>query len=163
MSRLLASVLGIGFLRPAPGTWGSLAALGLGFGILQAGGVWLLCAAGVATWIAGLWAARDVIATSGDHDPSWVVIDEVVGQWIALLPVAYGAQRMSADLLALWPGWIAAFALFRLFDIWKPWLVGRADRRGDALGLMMDDVWAGIFAALGVIGLAALAHGVLLR
>ena len=48
--------------------------------------------------------------------------------------------------------------LFRLFDISKPWLVGRADRRGDAMGVMLDDVWAGIFAALGVVILAVLYH-----
>jgi len=163
MSRLFASLFGVGFLKPAPGTWGSLAALPLAFGILMLGGPWLLVIVSVIVWIAGLLSARVVIATGGDHDPSWVVIDEVVGQWIALVPVAYGAQRMSADLLALWPGWVAAFVLFRLFDIWKPWLVGRADRRGDAFGLMMDDVWAGLFAALGVIVLAGLAHGVLMR
>jgi phosphatidylglycerophosphatase A len=60
----------------------------------------------------------------------------------------------------MWPGWIAAFALFRLFDIWKPWIIGWADRRGDALGVMLDDVIAGIFAAIGVVVLAGLAHGV---
>ncbi len=163
MSRLVASVLGLGFLRPAPGTWASLLALALAYLILLAGGTWLLVVLGAAAWLVGLAAARQVIATSSEHDPAWVVIDEVVGQWIALLPVAYGAQRMSADLLDLWPGWIAALVLFRLFDVWKPWLAGRADRRGDALGLMMDDVWAGLFAALAVILLAGLAHGVLMR
>ena len=69
---------------------------------------------------------------------------------------------MSADLLELYPGWIAAFVLFRLFDIWKPWLVGRADARGDALGVMLDDVIAGVFAAIGVAALAALFHLVLM-
>jgi phosphatidylglycerophosphatase A len=64
--------------------------------------------------------------------------------------------------LALYPGWIAAFVLFRLFDIWKPWLVGRADARGDALGVMLDDVIAGVFAAIGVAALAALFHLVLM-
>lgn len=159
----MASVLGVGFLRPAPGTWGALAGLLLAFLVLSAGGAWLLVGLGVALWAAGLEAARRVIAEGGEKDPPWIVVDEVVGQWIALLPVAYGARRMSADLLDLWPGWLAAFALFRLFDVWKPWLAGRADRRGDALGLMMDDVWAGIFAALAVVLLAGLAHGVLMR
>ena len=90
------------------------------------------------------------------------MVDEVVGQWIALFPVASGAMMMSAGLLALYPGWIAAFVLFRLFDIWKPWLVGRADARGDELGVMLDDVIAGVFAAFGVIALAALFHLVLM-
>ena len=88
-----------------------------------------------------------------------MVIDEVAGQWIALWPVAFGAAMMNAAPSALWPGWVAGFALFRLFDIAKPGWVGRADRRGDALGLMLDDVIAGVFAALGVIVLAGLSHG----
>ena len=163
MSRLVASLFGVGFLRPAPGTWGSLAALVLAWVLMTLGGAVLLALATLAAVAIGLALARAVIAEAGDTDPSWFVIDEVAGQWIALLPVAYGAQRMSADPLALWPGWVAAFLLFRLLDVWKPWLVGRADRRGDAVGLMLDDVWAGLFAALGVVVLAGLAHGVLMR
>uniref|UniRef100_UPI0025D95FA8 phosphatidylglycerophosphatase A family protein n=1 Tax=Roseobacter sp. TaxID=1907202 RepID=UPI0025D95FA8 len=89
------------------------------------------------------------------------VIDELVGQWIALLPLSYAAWSMGISMLVMWPGWIAAFALFRLFDIWKPGPVGWADRRGDALGVMLDDVIAGVFAALGVLALAGLYHGVL--
>jgi phosphatidylglycerophosphatase A len=53
------------------------------------------------------------------------------------------------------------FLLFRLFDIWKPWLVGRADRRGDAAGVMLDDLWAGLFAGIGSVVLAGVYHGVL--
>ena len=159
----MASVLGVGFLRPGPGTWGSLASVLLAYGVLSLGGPWLLVVLTALVWALGLAVARRVIAETGDHDPGWVVIDEVAGQWIALLPVAYGAARMDAPLLALWPGWVAAFLLFRLFDIAKPWLAGRADRRGDAFGLMMDDVWAGLFAAGGVVVLAGLAHGVLMR
>ena len=60
-----------------------------------------------------------------------------------------------------WPGWIAAFVLFRFFDITKLGPVGWADRRGDPLGVMLDDVIAGVFAALGVLALAALYHGAL--
>ena len=98
---------------------------------------------------------------SKDHDPSEIVIDEVTGQFIALLPLSYASWMHGIDILAMWPGWIAAFALFRLFDITKPGPIGWADRRGDALGVMLDDVIAGIFAAIGVIGLAGLWHGVL--
>jgi phosphatidylglycerophosphatase A len=61
----------------------------------------------------------------------------------------------------LWPGWVAAFVLFRLFDITKPGPVGWADRRGDALGVMLDDVIAGVFAAVGVVILAGLSHAVM--
>lgn len=160
--RWIASVGGVGFLRPAPGTWGSLAALPLAYGLHLLGGVWLLLLATGVAYGLGLMATRALTAASQDHDPSWIVIDEVVGQWIALFPVSFGAGMMGVEIWRLWPGWIAAFLLFRLFDIWKPWLVGVMDRRGDAAGVMLDDVVAGMFAALGVIVLAVLSHGLLM-
>lgn len=162
MMKLVATFFGVGLLRPAPGTWGSLAALPVAYAVLSFGGFWLLVNLTVFVFMSGWIAARELTAGQEDHDPSFIVIDEVVGQWIALFPVGYGAMMMSVDLLALYPGWIAAFLLFRLFDIWKPWIVGRADARDDALGLMLDDVIAGVFAALGVIGFAALFHLVLM-
>ena len=67
---------------------------------------------------------------------------------------------MGVDITALWPGWIAAFVMFRLFDIIKPGPIGWADRRNDAVGVMLDDVIAGAFAALCVWGMAAVAHGI---
>ena len=151
-----------GFMKPAPGTWGSLAALPFVWLLHLVGGPWALAAAIVAGWFAGLWAIRGLLADSDSEDPSEIVIDEVVGMWIAMLPVSLGAWAMGADILALYPGWIAAFLGFRLFDIWKPWLVGRADRRGDALGVMLDDVWAGVFAGVVTMALAALSHMVLM-
>lgn len=160
--RWVASVGGIGFLKPAPGTWGSLAALPLAYGIHQIGGFWFLLNMTVFVFVTGWIATQKVTQSSEDHDPSWVVIDEVVGQWIALFPVSYGAGLMGIDVTRLWPGWIAGFLLFRLFDIWKPWLVGRADRMGTPLGVMLDDVVAGVFAAICATALASLYHGVLM-
>ncbi|SPH17787.1 Phosphatidylglycerophosphatase A [Defluviimonas aquaemixtae] len=162
-ARLFATFFGAGLLRPAPGTWGSLAALPAAWLIVKAAGPWGLVIATLVVFVFG-WGAT-AVETHGkaDHDPSEIVIDEVVGQWIALFPIVIGASRAGADLLALWPGWVAAFLLFRLFDIWKPWLVGWADRRGDALGVMLDDVVAGVFAAVCVTLLAALWHGIFLR
>ena len=159
MMHLVATFGGVGHLRPAPGTWGSLAALPAALLLCWLGGPWLLVLGIVTVTALGLAAARAEIAATGDTDPGHVVIDEVAGQWIALAPVAFGAGIMTVPVTALWPGWIAAFALFRLFDILKPGPIGRADRRGDALGLMLDDVIAGIFAALGVVLLAGIAHG----
>ncbi len=158
----IASVCGVGFLRPAPGTWGSLAALPLAYGIHQIGGFWFLLNLTVFAFISGLIATQRVTEGAEDHDPSWVVIDEVVGQWIALFPVSYGAAMMGIGIERLWPGWIAAFVLFRLFDITKPWLVGRADRMGTPMGVMLDDVIAGVFAAIGVIALASVYHGAMM-
>jgi phosphatidylglycerophosphatase A len=158
MSHLIATFFYVGHMRPAPGTWGSLAALPFAWIIITFTDFWGLLAFSIITFWVGLWATREDTRGKDDHDPSEIVIDEVAGQWIALLPVAYGANMMNVDVLALWPGWIAAFALFRLFDITKPSLVGWADRRDDAMGVMLDDVIAGIFAAISVIVMAGAAH-----
>lgn len=158
MRRLFLSFFGAGYLRPAPGTWGSLAALPAAWVLHLIGGPVALALAAGLFYAAGLAAVRGETEGREDSDPSWIVIDEVVGQWIALLPVSAGATVVGADVRELWPGILAAFLLFRLFDVWKPWLVGRADARGDAEGVMLDDVWAGLFAAAGGILLAALAH-----
>lgn len=161
LSRIIATFLGAGLLRPAPGTWGSLAALPAAWGLHLLGGPLALCAGLVAVFGAGLWAARLETAQSDDPDPSEIVIDEVAGMFVALLPVSFGAAARGVDVLALWPGILTAFVLFRLFDIWKPGPVGWADRRHDPLGLMLDDVIAGVFAALGVMALAFVAHGMM--
>lgn len=166
MSRAVASFLGVGFLRPAPGTWGSLVAVILGFVILEVAGLWAFAAATALAVVAAFWSVADLVRRLGEpghHDPSWVVIDEVTGQWIALLPVAFGAAMNDAAPIDLWPGWVAAFLLFRLFDIWKPGPVGWADRRPGTAGVVLDDLFAGLLAALVVMLLAGLAHGVLLR
>ncbi|SHG71436.1 phosphatidylglycerophosphatase A [Cognatiyoonia sediminum] len=161
MSKLIATFFYVGHLKPAPGTWGSLAALPAAYVITLIGSWPLLALCAAIAYFAGLWATKVETAGKENHDPSEIVIDEVVGQWIALLPVIYGAASSGSNLLALWPGWIAAFVLFRLFDITKPSLVGWADKRDDAVGVMLDDVIAGIMAAIGVLILAALFHLVL--
>ncbi|WP_299783392.1 phosphatidylglycerophosphatase A [uncultured Roseobacter sp.] len=158
---LIATMMGVGYIRPAPGTWGSLVALPWGWLLHVLGGFPLLLLAVLVGFAKGWWATAIMTKDSVDHDPSEIVVDEVVGQWIALLPLSYAAWSMGMNILAMWPGWIAAFLLFRLFDILKPGPVGWADRRGDALGVMLDDVIAGVFAAIGVLILAGLYHGVL--
>jgi phosphatidylglycerophosphatase A len=162
MSRMIATVFYVGTLRPAPGTWGSLAALPLFYLLHQAGGFPLVLIATVAVFFIGWWATTAATRGKEDHDPSEIVIDEVAGQWIALLPVSYGAWAMGADVLALYPGWIVAFAAFRLFDITKPGPVGWADRKHTPLGVMLDDVIAGVMAAVTVGVFAAVAHGLFL-
>ena len=162
LSHLIATVCYVGHLRPASGTWGSLVALPLAWGLHLIAGPWLLIIAIITFYIMGLWATAQETRDGGDHDPSEIVVDELVGQWIAFLPVSIGAAHVGAALTALWPGWVAAFLLFRLFDIWKPGPIGWADRKGDATGVMLDDVIAGVFAAFGVVILAAISHGVML-
>lgn len=160
MRGLFLSFFGAGWLRPAPGTWGSLAALPAAWVVYSLGGPLFLVLGAALLFFLGVRATEAETAQAADHDPGWIVIDEVVGQWIALLPVALGAYHTGISPLKLWPGILAAFVLFRLFDIWKPWLVGRADARGDAMGVLLDDVWAGVFAAITGALLAVLAHGV---
>ena len=158
---VIATFFGAGLLRPAPGTWGSLAALPVALALHMAGGFPLLAVATVIAFGLGWWATAQVTVGAGDHDPSWIVIDEVAGMWIALWAVSWPAWAHGLAVTALWPGWVAAFLLFRLFDIWKPGPVGWADRKGGPLGVMLDDVVAGVFAGLGVAAMAGLWHGVL--
>jgi phosphatidylglycerophosphatase A len=162
LATIIGTVFGVGYIRPAPGTWGSLVALPWAWLLHALGGFPLLLLGVIAAFLKGWWATSKMTEGSDDHDPSEIVIDEVVGQWIALLPLSYAAWSNDIPVHVMWPGWIAAFALFRLFDIWKPWIIGWADRRGDALGVMLDDVIAGVFAAIGVMALAAFSHGVLM-
>lgn len=132
--RAVASLGGVGRIRPAPGTWGSAVVLPLAF----AGPVVCL---GLAAALVGLgaWAiARLKEETGPDHDPSWVVIDEAAGMLVALAAVPPGVP---------WPWLLAAFLLFRLFDIVKRGPVGWLDRRRGAAWVMLDDVAAGAMAA----------------
>lgn len=162
LPRLIATVFYVGLLRPAPGTWGSAAAIPLAWLLHAYGGFPLLLATTIVVFFVG-WAATTAYQRqTGSHDASEIVVDEVVGQWIALFPLSGGLWAMGiSGWLFPWPGWVGAFLMFRLFDIWKPGPIGWADRRKDALGVMLDDVIAGIFAAIAVSAAAAISHGVL--
>jgi phosphatidylglycerophosphatase A len=130
---LVATLCGVGRLRPAPGTWGS--AVVLPAALL---GPWACLGLSALLAVVGYWATRRMLGEDTTADPSWVVVDEGVGQLLVLaaLPTGTGA-----------PGVILAFLLFRLFDITKPGPVGWADRRHGATGVMLDDIVAGVFAA----------------
>ncbi|MFV0303134.1 MAG: phosphatidylglycerophosphatase A [Paracoccus sp. (in: a-proteobacteria)] len=163
MQRLLSIWFGAGLLKPAPGSWGSAVAVALGLMIHRIGHFPLLALATLAVTLAGFWAVRGYTAGMADPDRSEIVIDEVAGQWLALcFPSAgFWFAGLPADSFP-YPGWVAAFLFFRLFDIWKPGLVGRADRRKDAVGVMADDLWAGLFAGIATMIAAGLAHGILM-
>jgi phosphatidylglycerophosphatase A len=133
LSRLVASGLGAGLVPVAPGSAGSGVAILFGAGLLAGPGWALPCAAAGAS-LGGLWALR---AAAVEGDPGWVTIDEVAGQWIALL----GLARPTLT------GLLAAFLVFRLLDVAKPGPVGWADRQGGAAGIMADDLVAGALAA----------------
>lgn len=164
LARLVSIGFGLGLLRPAPGTWGSAGAVAVGLAIDHYLGFWALVAATLAATLAGFWACAVELRDRPGADPGEIVIDEVAGQWLALLFPAAAFWTMGLENWAVvaYPGWVAAFVFFRLFDIWKPWIIGRADRRGDAPGVMLDDLWAGLFAGIAVMIAAGLAHGVLM-
>ncbi|MCC6304049.1 MAG: phosphatidylglycerophosphatase A [Rhodobacteraceae bacterium] len=151
---------GIGRLGPAPGTWASAAALPAAWALHGLGGFLLLAGATAAAAAAGLWAVARLTAGADDPDRPEIVIDELAGQWLALWPLSAGLGLAGAGPWVFpWPGWLLAFLAFRLFDIWKPGPIGRADRRRDAAGVMGDDLLAGLAAAVVVALAGALAHG----
>ena len=133
----LSSCLGAGYVPVAPGTAGSLLALPLAWALSHLGWWGVLLGAGVAT-IVGIWASDVAEAHYGVHDSPHIVIDELAGQLLTLLPVA-----------STWPNLVVGFGLFRLFDIIKPWPASWIDRDlPGALGVMLDDVVAGAYAGL---------------
>jgi phosphatidylglycerophosphatase A len=146
-ARMVASFAGVGLSPVAPGTAGSLAALVPGAVLLWASPVALGLAAVLAT-VAGLWS---VAAAKVTGDPQWVVIDEVAGQWIALLALPHPS----------FAGCAAAFVAFRALDIAKPGPIGWAERAPGAVGIMADDVLAGIVAAALVAGVRWAVPGLL--
>lgn len=137
----IATFFGAGLGKPGPGTWGSVAAV-----LLWAAFAWALHAALATltiTLIAGITlsivlgvpAASIAARESGRHDPGFVVIDEVAGQWIALL-------GSPAD----WRHALIALVLFRLFDITKPFPARQLERLPEGWGIVFDDVAAGLYA-----------------
>lgn len=139
-SVMISTWFGVGLFRPAPGTMGSLAAMPIGYGIVMLTGNsgLLLCA--ILLLIVGTRFATIYGKKSGVKDDQSIVVDEVVGMWIAAVPAGTNIGL-----------WLIAFLLFRFFDIWKPWPASYFDKKSkDGFGVMMDDVVAGIYALLGV-------------
>lgn len=164
MDRIIATMGGIGWVRPASGTLASAVAILLGVLVHRIGSFPLLALATIAVTIAGFWAVRGYTAGMADKDRPEIVIDEMAGQWIALCAPSAGFWFAGLPPEQFpYPGWLAAFAFFRLFDIWKPWIVGRADAKGTSTSVMEDDIWAGILAALCTIIAAGVAHGLMGR
>ena len=141
---LLSTWFGSGRLRPAPGTLGSLAAIPFGYCIAMQSGAVGLALAALSLLCIGTVAADYYGRKSGVVDDQTIVVDEVVGMWIAAIPAE-----------AHWELWVVALVLFRLFDIFKPWPASWFDNRSiGGIDVMMDDVIAGIYAFFGVGGLA---------
>jgi phosphatidylglycerophosphatase A len=135
----IATGFGVGLAPVAAGTFGSLAAL-LPWGWWLRALAWpAYLAVVVIAFALGTWASSWVVRRGGVDDPGSIVWDEFVGQWLALWPVGAFVHD--------WRFVVAGFALFRLFDIWKPWPVRWADRSvHGGFGVMLDDVLAGAMA-----------------
>jgi phosphatidylglycerophosphatase A len=128
---------GSGNLPVAPGTWGSLVALPCAAALHIVGGPWLLSLAILLAFVAGVWASGRYSRAIGREDPGSVVIDEFAGQWLAIMPVALD-----------WRYYVVAFVLFRFLDITKPWPCRAAERAPGGLGIMLDDIVAGVYAGM---------------
>jgi phosphatidylglycerophosphatase A len=144
---LVATMGGIGRLKPAPGTWGSLVVLPAA--LLGSVPALLL---GILVTLIGFYAVRQVLRETPDQDPGWIVVDEAAGMLIALAGLSMTAS--------IW-GVLIAFGLFRVFDIFKPWPISWADQQKGALGVMLDDIVAGALAALALILARPLLPGVI--
>ena len=143
----VATLAGIGRLKPAPGTWGSLVVLPLVvFGPVIA----LLL--GLLVTLLGFFATREVLRDAPDEDPGWIVVDEAAGMLIALAGLTAEAS--------IW-GVLIAFGLFRIFDIFKPWPISWADQQKGALGVMLDDIVAGALVAAALMLARPLLPGVI--
>jgi phosphatidylglycerophosphatase A len=144
---LVATMGGVGRLKPAPGTWGSLVVLPAAL----LGPVPALLLALLVT-IVGFYAVRAVLRDAPEQDPGWIVVDEAAGMLLALAGLSVGTS--------IW-GALIAFGLFRVFDIFKPWPISWADQQKGALGVMLDDIVAGALAALALILARPLLPGVI--
>ena len=156
---LAIATCGVGYLPLAPGTWGSLLAVAF---YLFLHGAWfphtdippgafvksyllVQVVLVVAVTVIGIWAASRTERILKIKDPGKVVIDEVAGQLIALLPVA-GRLWLLGDAMMV----VAAFLLFRFFDIVKPYPARKFESLESGWGIMADDLVAGVYAAIGV-------------
>ena len=156
----VATVFGIGYLPTGPGTWASAVTIPLAWGLHWTGGFWLMAAAAAAITVAGFWATSRYIDGRADKDPSEIVVDEVAGMLIALLPFSFMlGQAGVAPQVFPWPGWVLGFLIFRFFDIVKPPPVGWADRLPGTLGVMLDDLLAGLLTGVVSLLAAGMAHG----
>jgi phosphatidylglycerophosphatase A len=149
MAKLLATWFCIGYCPVAPGTAGSLAAVVIAVALHDYFGLapWHFALLAALLFYPAVRASTITAKAANLKDPGFVVVDEVIGQWITLA----GAASLN------WKSYLAAFALFRLFDIWKPAPVRQLEALPGGLGINADDAMAGVYGAL-VLWLAGQFH-----
>ena len=142
LARVIATWFGCGYAPVAPGTAGSLAALVIAIALHERTGLpaWQFAVLAGVIFAPAVWAATQTARAVNIKDPGIVVVDEVIGQWIAIA----GAHSVN------WKSYLGAFALFRLFDIWKPPPARQFERFPGGWGIVADDVMAGLYGALAI-------------
>ena len=142
---LAISTWGVGYLPVMPGTYGSLVAVGIFLGLTRLATGNALIAVVIVTILvvtfAGIWAGSRTEEISGRKDPGTVVVDEVAGQLISLFPLTLFVHWTTAAV-------IISFILFRFFDIVKPYPARRFEALKGGLGIMCDDLVAGVYGAV---------------
>ncbi|HVX65496.1 MAG TPA: phosphatidylglycerophosphatase A [Bryobacteraceae bacterium] len=138
LALLVATAGGAGYSPVAPGTAGSLVAIVIAFLLRDRLAPWHFAALAALAFLPAVWAADEAARAVGKKDPGLVVIDEVIGQWLTIA----GAAAVN------WRTCLAAFVLFRLFDIWKPAPVRQLEALPGGLGINADDAMAGVYGAL---------------
>ena len=140
---LSIATCGVGYLPLAPGTFGSLVGVGIFWLLVRAkvANPLVIIVAILAVTFAGIWAGSRVEQVSGRKDPGKVVVDEVAGQMIALFPLTLFARWSTGAV-------ILSFILFRFFDIVKPYPANRLQDLDGGMGIMLDDLVAGVYGAV---------------
>jgi len=167
---LALTTFGVGYIPGAPGTYGSAIAVGIYLvtvaGVAAVSNIWfptteigfvyviwlkvLLLSALLAFSLLGIWASTRATKLLGNSDPSQIVVDEVIGQWITLAFVPFGNTGIEFIL--------AGFLLFRLFDIWKPYPIDSLQELPGGLGVCADDILAGVYAGISLNVVVGLYH-----
>ncbi|WP_293393527.1 phosphatidylglycerophosphatase A [Nevskia sp.] len=141
---LLAFGLGSGLMPKGPGTAGTVVGIPVFLAMMHLS-LPVFAALTVLLSIFGCWVCGESARRLGVHDYGGIVFDEIVGYVIAAAPLL---PVLALNRHGLWPGLLAAFVLFRIFDIWKPWPISWLDARMQGgIGIMVDDLVAGVFAA----------------
>lgn len=142
---LIATWFGSGLSPKAPGTAGSLAALPFIYLVLSYSQIWVVLTIGLLVMVSGTWASKRAGARWGQVDHGAIVVDEVLGQLIAIGLAFHLGDRPSLD----WQIVLLGFVFFRVFDVSKVWPASYFDRHvKNALGVMLDDVAAGVWAGV---------------
>jgi len=138
LAKLIATGLGSGYTPVAPGTAGAALAVIITYFIATITSWtelnWILIVLSILFTVLGIWSAN-VLQDEWGHDPGRIVVDEMVGIWISMIFIPFSILNL-----------LLAFGLFRLYDIWKPWIVKKAENLDGGLGVMADDIVAGVFA-----------------